>query len=70
MIELPVSKNVKDALAGKQNMLSKLLDLIIKYEKGIWEEVNIIVEKIGLDNAFVIKCYLKAIESVKCLEAV
>ncbi|WP_333860929.1 EAL and HDOD domain-containing protein [Clostridium sp.] len=70
LIELPVSKNVKDALAGKQNMLSKLLDLIIKYEKGIWEEVNIIVEKIGLDNAFVIKCYLKAIESVKCLEAV
>ena len=54
LIELPVSKNVKDALAGKQNMLSKLLDLIIKYEKGIWEEVNIIVEKIGLDNAFVI----------------
>jgi c-di-GMP-related signal transduction protein len=68
--ELPVSKNVKDALLGKENMLGKLLELIIKYEKGIWEEVNIIVEKIGLDKEFVKNCYLKAVESVKILDAV
>lgn len=68
--ELPVSKNVKDALLGKENMLGKLLELTIKYEKGIWEEVNIIVEKIGLDKEFVKNCYLKALESVKILDAV
>lgn len=68
--ELPVSKNVKDALLGKQNMLGKLLELIIKYEKGNWEEVSIIIKKIQLDEEFVSSCYLKAIESLEDLGVV
>jgi EAL and modified HD-GYP domain-containing signal transduction protein len=66
--ELPVSKSVKDALLGKENMLGRLLKLIIKYEKGNWEEVNIIIKKIGLDEKVVNTCYLEAIESLKCLD--
>lgn len=65
--ELPVSQNIKDALAGKQNMLGKLLKLIIKYEKGMWEEVNIMVKKMGLNKEFITNCYLKAIYNLKIL---
>jgi c-di-GMP-related signal transduction protein len=68
--ELPVSRNVKDALSGKENMLGILLKLIIEYEKGMWEEVNVIIKKIGLDEKLVNVCYVQAIESLMSLEGV
>ena len=68
--ELPVSKDVKDALLGKENMLSDLLKLIREYEKGNWEEVNKLIEKFGLDEGFVSDCYLEAIQSVQSIENV
>ena len=66
--ELPVSKDVKDALLGKENMLSDLLKLIREYERGNWEEVNKLIEKFGLDEGFVSDCYLEAIQSVQSIE--
>ena len=63
--ELPVSKDVKDALLGKENILSDLLELIREYEKGNWEEVNKLIEKFGLDEEFVSDCYLEAIQSIQ-----
>ncbi|UZQ50769.1 EAL and HDOD domain-containing protein [Clostridium kluyveri] len=68
--ELPVSEDIKEALAGKQNMLGELLNLIINYERGIWEEVNILVEKMGLDREFITNCYLRAIDNLKILNIV
>ena len=68
--ELPVSKDVKDALLGKENMLSDLLKLIREYERGNWEEVNKLIEKFGLDEGFVSDCYLEAIQSVQSIENV
>lgn len=66
--ELPVSKDVKDALLEKDNTISELLELIIKYENGDWEAVNELVEKFGLDEEFVSCCYLEAVQRLKSLE--
>ena len=68
--ELPISKDVKDALLGNENMLSDLLKLIMKYEKGDWKGVNELIEKFGLDEKFVSSCYFEAIQSLKSLETV
>lgn len=65
---LPVSQDIKDALMCRNNMMGELLDLIVKYERGTWEEVNILVKKMGLDREFLTNCYLKAIGSVKGLD--
>lgn len=68
--ELPISKDVKDALLGNENILLNLLKLIIKYEKGDWEGVNELIEEFGLDEEFVSSCYFEAIQSLKSLETV
>lgn len=68
--ELPISEDVKDALSGKENILGNLLELVTKYEKGKWEEVNMIIKKIQLDAEGVSNCYLQAIESLKSLNSV
>jgi c-di-GMP-related signal transduction protein len=43
------------------------LELIINYEKGNWEHVNELIEKIGLDEEFVSSCYIEAIENLQIL---
>lgn len=68
--ELPVSENVKDALLEKDNTISELLKLIIKYENGDWEAVNELVEKFGLDEEYVSSCYLEAVERLQSLETI
>jgi c-di-GMP-related signal transduction protein len=68
LIDLPVSNNVKDALLGKNNVLCDLLNLIIAYEKGNWEEVNKLIDKFELEEEFVKSCYLEAIQSLQDLE--
>lgn len=66
--ELPVSKNVKYALLGEENILSDLLRLIREYEKGNWEEVNKLIKKFRVDEEFVSNCYLEAIQSIQSIE--
>lgn len=65
--ELPISKNVKDALSGKKNMLGDLLKVILKYEKGDWEEVTKAVNKMGLSEKIISDCYIEAIENMQNL---
>jgi Predicted signal transduction protein containing EAL and modified HD-GYP domains len=68
--ELPVSKDVKEALLEKDNMISELLKLIIKYENGDWEAVNELAKKFGLDEEFVSYCYLEAVQRLQSLESI
>jgi c-di-GMP-related signal transduction protein len=68
--ELPVSKDVKEALLEKDNMISELLKLIIKYENGDWEAVNELAKKFGLDEKFVSYCYLEAVQRLQSLESI
>jgi EAL and modified HD-GYP domain-containing signal transduction protein len=68
--ELPVSDEVKDALLGKNNILSELLRLIIEYERGNWIEVSELIKKFKIDEEFVSECYLSAIQNLRSLENV
>lgn len=68
--ELPVSKDVKEALLGKQTLLYYLLKLITEYEKGNWKEVNKLIKKFGLNEEIVSRCYIEAIQNLRGLESV
>lgn len=68
LCELPVSKDVKDALLGNENMIYNLLKLIKMYEKGEWKEVSQLAENFGLNEEIISKCYLEAIQNIKILE--
>lgn len=66
--DLPVSNDVKDALLGKDNMLSDLLKLIIEYEKGNWDAVKGLIDKFELEEEYASECYVEAIETLTSLE--
>lgn len=66
--DLPVSNDVKDALLGKDNLLSDLLNLITEYEKGNWNEVNGLIDKFELEEEYVSECYVEAIQTLTNLE--
>lgn len=68
--ELPVSKNVKEALLTNNNELWGLMEVVIKYEKGEFEEVTKLVKAIGLDEGFVSCCYIEALENLQNLVGV
>lgn len=46
--ELPFSEQVRDALQGKAGDLRNILNLIISYERGNWEEIKHHISVLGL----------------------
>lgn len=60
--ELPIADEIKDALLGKDNLLYRVLRLIIMYEQGNWESVSELVAALGLDSGKVLPNYLTAVK--------
>ncbi|MCP4215793.1 MAG: HDOD domain-containing protein, partial [bacterium] len=60
--DLPLADDIKDALRGKENQLSRVLQLIIVYEKGQWDKVAELVSTLKLENSNVLPNYLTAIK--------
>lgn len=67
--ELPISKEAKEALMGKENVLSEILKLVIHYERGSWNEVNLLIDKNQLDKDQVSSSYLEALKWSKELNS-
>jgi c-di-GMP-related signal transduction protein len=60
--EISILTEVKDALNGiSNNGYRRLLDLIIQYEKGEWEQVSIISKELKLDEKSLLQAYYEAI---------
>lgn len=60
--ELPVTKDVKDALLGKENIYRDILDLVLAYENMEGEKIENIAKKLGVDTDKVGGAYLESIE--------
>lgn len=60
--ELPLARDIKDALLGDTNIFSKILDVTIFYERCEWNGFMEKAEEIGLSNDQVIKAYFESIE--------
>jgi len=59
--ELPLREEIRDALEGKVNPESILLQWIESYERGDWAACDAVVETGGLNQQDMIGCYVKAV---------
>lgn len=67
--KLCLPKKVKDALLGESNDFRAVLDLVIAYEKGSWEQVSLLAGKLGINECEILDCYLEAVTWTEQLQA-
>lgn len=60
--EICIPKEVKDALLGVNNNLKKVLDIVLLYEKGMWDEVIEGCKELKINSNVISNYYLEAIK--------
>lgn len=63
--DIPIAKEIKDALIEGKGQLTLFLQLVYSYETGDWEMVDRIATKIHLQSEDIYNSYLDAIEYCK-----
>ena len=63
--DLPLSPEIKDALAGKPNRLRSVLDYAVAYEKGNWDGLSETARALGLDESGIPPVYLASVHWAK-----
>ncbi len=59
---LPITEDVRHALLGEANELSKVYWLVLAYERGEWDDVTAFAAALGLSETVIPDIYLHAIE--------
>lgn len=62
LTELAISKEIKDALLGEENLFRDVYNLVLFYERGEWQKLHDITLKLDLDETDVINFYIKSLE--------
>ncbi len=60
--EIPIAKDVKEALLGEENRPGNVYQSILNLEKGDWDKLCGRLDKLGVDEATVSRVYLNAVE--------
>jgi c-di-GMP-related signal transduction protein len=58
---LPLSDDLRHALAGGHNPLRAILDAVMAYERGRWEDVSVLSSRAGVTDRDISACYADAI---------
>jgi len=66
--ELPVSRSIKDALLGETNNVRPILDTVIAYEQGNWNEAGKAAARAGLSAHALPSAYADALRWAHELE--
>jgi EAL and modified HD-GYP domain-containing signal transduction protein len=61
MKKLPLAENIKKALLGTKNVLRDYLDLAVSYQNASWEEVNMLSNKLQIDQNILPTIYFDAL---------
>ena len=67
--ELPLSGAIKDALLGKRSRLRPILDAVVAYERGAWDEAALAVTQARVAAAPLPNVYASALAWVPALRA-
>jgi c-di-GMP-related signal transduction protein len=59
---IALANEIKDALQGRENAHKQVLDLVVNYEKGSWENVSPLVAQLHLDENELPARYAGAVE--------
>lgn len=63
--DLPIKIEIKDALLGKDNLLFKILNLALAYEKVDIEKIDMLCDDLRINNKILGELYLLSIKWVK-----
>jgi EAL and modified HD-GYP domain-containing signal transduction protein len=58
---LPLSDDLRHALSGGENELRAVLNAVVAYERGQWDEVSTLAERAGFTDRDISACYADAI---------
>jgi EAL and modified HD-GYP domain-containing signal transduction protein len=61
LAELPIAPDVSAALLGEQNPLRDVLQAVISYEQGNWEECSQLAKKLALKEEKLCELYIQAL---------
>lgn len=64
LYEIPIVKQVKDALIYQEGKAGKLYKLILHYERAEWSEIKGISEELGLQTNEMAQIYMECVEDV------
>lgn len=64
LYEIPIVKEVKDALIYQEGKAGKLYQLILHYERAEWSEIKVISEELGLQTNEMAQIYMECVEDV------
>ncbi|HWZ98909.1 MAG TPA: HDOD domain-containing protein [Candidatus Dormibacteraeota bacterium] len=65
--DLPLSEKIAGALRGDESEFRGVYDLMIAYERGTWNAVSKSARRIGMEEAVLPECYLRATEKAAIL---
>ncbi len=57
---MPLQEDICEALKGKSNQMKNALDLSIIFERGVWEDIGILCNKLKISEKIALKCYYEA----------
>ncbi|MBM7556843.1 EAL and HDOD domain-containing protein [Halanaerobacter jeridensis] len=63
--ELPIAKDVKETLLGKEGEFNDIYKVVLAYESGDWDKVNHFTNKLNISKNIVRSCFLIAIDWTK-----
>ena len=61
LAELPIAPDVSAALVGEQNPLRDVLQAVVSYEQGNWEEFSQLAKKLGRNEETLCELYMQAL---------
>jgi EAL and modified HD-GYP domain-containing signal transduction protein len=62
LAELPVRKEIKEALLARTGLYRHILDIAIAHERADWEKINALVSKLKLDEGKIPPLYMAAVD--------
>jgi len=70
LTELPIPKEVIMALEGADNQLRDIFELIVSYEKGMWNQFSYYAKKLRIDEAIMPQLYFDALNAAEGIVSV
>ena len=64
LFEIPIIKEVKDALIYQEGKAGKLYQLILHYERAEWSEIKVLADELGLHTNEMAQIYMECVEEV------
>lgn len=64
LFEIPIVKEVKDALIYQEGPVGKLYQLVLHYERAEWAETKQIAEELGINTNQLAQIYMECVEEV------